>query len=463
MRYLIYAMILLNALVVVHGEKDEKQCEVLVISAGFVRSASTYQMLLLESLLLKDAIQDLGYWKMGEHPSSENLYPNWTFALPRIEVTHPILITKSHEFRPELYQLCSKTLVLLSYHDSIENCMNSMCAAGWTNNLYGMMTLYIRSNQHYEHWRHITNEQNILTQSKSKLRSQKERSRDELLHFLERHINKHYLSHNKNDFNMNKEANKLIPGRKKCEDGDEVQKAVAYTKDILKSMELKYRGGVGILYFLYDRPGSREETNKLSRSYVSNRDAFRNASISVATIPPDLTNECLEEQSNSTASERSSCSAFLSRQKIELCKYTPYDFTILLDTDMYGSSKYNSVDIETLVREDFLRGSAGTDIFFGGNNTRSNHSQEIDAGIIAFRKTDKVFRFLDKVIEYIKIKNVHDEQAAISLLINEGYPDSVGVSIGRLPPRWNCRRGSTREHQGLSSEVDCVFWNYSQD
>ena len=63
MRYLIYAMILLNALVVVHGEKDEKQCEVLVISAGFVRSASTYQMLLLESLSLKDAIQDLGYWK----------------------------------------------------------------------------------------------------------------------------------------------------------------------------------------------------------------------------------------------------------------------------------------------------------------------------------------------------------------------------------------------------------------
>ena len=442
----------------------KRRCDFLIISAGFPRSSSTYQHVISSTAFEEHFSQNLEYWKLKEHIGKKL----WTYDTD-IVVDKPIGVVKTHEYRPELLKLCNETLVLISYHDDINSYMNSICAAGWSKKMENMVVEYISSYKELIWWSNSVESNNILYQSKHELQFEKKNASEKIFDFLQRHTDGKYISLS-NLVYSDKEANKYIPGGKACPVQEEAKQASLYANQIRESFNFKryLSADFGIMFFFYDQPRSIEYAKELARSYISMQKAYPGIKIGIG-VPMDVS-ICRSNSGHAYVGDEKSakmthCHLSLMTQKINMAMDSPFNVTLMIDTDVTVSSILKN-GLKKHIMKLFDMGiqmvfSPAAPLGVKGTETLTTYYQ-INGGLLAYVKTNAVRLFFDMVKRYIFKYKIH-EQGAINRLIREGAHVRLGMHIYMLPPNWNCRfvkPGATLSHHfdnNTTEDVECIF------
>ena len=138
------ALLLLFSPAATTGEDDSesagKPCRLMIVAAGFPRTGSTAQMLLLGSALqqLNVSVSNLGFHKYHLHArldaDASAAYKEKIRGLRAAWKSDTVVLLKTHQFDGKLLVTCERSLVFTSTMDQergIEDTMASICAAGW--------------------------------------------------------------------------------------------------------------------------------------------------------------------------------------------------------------------------------------------------------------------------------------------------------------------------------------------
>ena len=150
------------------------------------------------------------------------------------------------------------------------------------------------------------------------------------------------------------------------------------------------------------------------------------------------------------------CWAKLMREKVLVAIRSPYDLTIMIDTDVYPNIQHKRLnEILPLLKSIFSTGITGEGQGYdiGGvydtywwTRPRLGH---INGGWLIYRKNEAVDRFFTCVVRYMDANPGAQEQSAYTHVLDNRAMRSIHFRV--FPPEWSCR-GS---QGGLSKE--CVF------
>ena len=115
-----------------------RRCELAVVVAGAPRTGSTLLTRITEDCLerlskhLNVKYKSIGYWRYVRHikGSPEEDMESMVKVLDSIEPDVQVLVLKSHEYDPEIFKLCQKTLVITSTKDT-RQLLKSAIGAKW--------------------------------------------------------------------------------------------------------------------------------------------------------------------------------------------------------------------------------------------------------------------------------------------------------------------------------------------
>ena len=158
--------------------------------------------------------------------------------------------------------------------------------------------------------------------------------------------------------------------------------------------------------------------------------------------------------------EQKECWSRLMSEKVSAARRSPYDLTLLIDTDVYPNVKHERLSriLRTLKRL-FSRGMTehgrGYDIGAVHDSywlTRPREGQ-INGGWLVYRNSEATDRFFACAQRYMLRAQVH-EQDAYNELLNRREMRSLSLKV--FPSEWACRKTGPRA--GVApGDAECVF------
>ena len=183
------------------------------------------------------------------------------------------------------------------------------------------------------------------------------------------------------------------------------------------------------------------------------------------------------------AHEMRRCWAELMRRKLEAARLSPFDITLLLDTDVFANPFARPANAPRGTTLEHLRArfrSHDVDILFGKEAnwyfTADPHAPErgglpsvdladmtpgVNGGVIIYRRSERTDRFFGCVGQLMErtqreqpMRPFLDEQGAYNTLLHSHHMRSIQAQL--LPRQWNCRTGYSHDARD-SKGVDRSF------